>query len=48
MYVEEARHFLACVRGEAVPRCHGWEGFKTMKIIDAPRRASAERRWVKD
>jgi len=47
MYVEEARHFVACVRGEAVPRCDGWDGFKTMKVIDGARRASAERRWVK-
>jgi len=47
MYVEEARHFLACVRGEAMPRCDGWDGLRTMHVIDAARRASAERRWVK-
>ena len=47
MYVDEARHFLACARGEAVPRCDGWDGFKTMQVIDAARRASAERRWVR-
>jgi predicted dehydrogenase len=46
MYVEEARHFLAVVRGETAPRCDGWDGFRTMKVIDAARRASAERRWV--
>jgi len=47
MYVEEAKHFMACVRGEATPRCDGWDGFRTMQVIDAARRASAERRWVK-
>jgi predicted dehydrogenase len=47
MYVEEARHFVACVRGEATPRCDGWDGFKTMKVIEAARRSAAERRWVK-
>jgi predicted dehydrogenase len=47
MYVEEARHFVAVVRGEAAPRCDGWDGFRTMQVIDAARRASAERRWVR-
>ena len=47
MYVEEARHFVACVRGEAAPRCDGWDGLRTMRVIDAARRASAEQRWVK-
>jgi predicted dehydrogenase len=46
MYVEEARHFLACIRGEALPRCDGWDGLKTMRVIEAARRAAAERRWV--
>ena len=46
MYVEEARHFLACIRGEDTPRCDGWDGLKTMQVIEAARRASAERRWV--
>ena len=47
MYVEEARHFLACIAGDAAPRCDGWDGLRTMQVIDAARRASAERRWVK-
>lgn len=47
MYVEEARHFVACVKGEATPRCDGWDGLRTMRVIDAARRASAERRWVR-
>jgi predicted dehydrogenase len=47
MYVEEARHFLDCVWGNAIPKCDGWDGLKTMKVIEAARRASAERRWVR-
>jgi predicted dehydrogenase len=47
MYVEEARHFVACVRGDTTPRCDGWDGLRTMKVIEAARRSSAERRWVK-
>ena len=46
MYLEEARHFLACVRGEATPACDGWDGLKTMRVIEAARRSAAERRWV--
>lgn len=47
MYVEEARHFVECVRGNTTPRCDGWDGLKTMRVIEAARRASAERRWVR-
>lgn len=47
MYVEEARHFLACMRGEATPACDGWDGLKTMRVIEAAQRSAAERRWVK-
>jgi len=47
MYVEEARHFLTCVRDGVTPRCDGWDGLKTMKVIDAARRSAADRRWVK-
>src|SRR5438132_190404 len=47
MYVEEARHFLACIRDQATPACDGWDGLKTMRVIDAAVKASAERRWVR-
>ena len=47
MYVDEARHFLACIRGEARPACDGWDGLKTMQVVDAAKRASSERRWVR-
>jgi len=46
MYVDEAKHFLACIRGEATPACDGWDGLKTMRVIDAALKSSAERRWV--
>jgi predicted dehydrogenase len=46
MYVDEARHFLECIRGKAQPRCDGWDGLKTMRVIDAAKRSAAERRWV--
>ncbi|HEV8457764.1 MAG TPA: Gfo/Idh/MocA family oxidoreductase, partial [Methylomirabilota bacterium] len=47
MYVEEAKHFLTCIRGEATPRCDGWDGLKTMRVIEAAQKASAEKRWVR-
>jgi predicted dehydrogenase len=45
MYVEEAKHFLDVIRG-AAPVCDGWDGLRTMRVIEAARRSSAERRWV--
>ena len=46
MYLAEARHFLAVIRGEAAPVCDGWDGLQTLKVVDAARRSSAEKRWV--
>ena len=46
MYLNEARHFLACIRGEATPVCDGWDGLQTLRVCEAARRASDERRWV--
>ena len=46
MYVNEARHFMACIRGEETPVCDGWDGLTTLKVVDAARRASEEQRWV--
>jgi predicted dehydrogenase len=46
MYVDEAKHFLEVIRG-AAPLCDGQDGLKTMRVIEAARRASAERRWVR-
>ena len=46
MYPAEAAHFLAVIRGGAQPVCDGHDGLQTLKVIDAARRASAEKRWV--
>lgn len=46
MYVDEAKHFLEVIRG-AAPACDGRDGLKTMRVIEAARRASAERCWVR-
>lgn len=46
MYMDEAKHFLEVIRG-AAPVCDGWDGLKTMRVIEAARLASAERRWVR-
>lgn len=46
MYVHEARHFLAVIRGEAEPVCSGWDGLQTLRVCEAARRASDEKRWV--
>ena len=46
MYVEEAKHFIACMRGETKPVCDGWDGLKTMRVIEAARKSAVERRWV--
>lgn len=46
MYVEEAKHFIACIRGTAKPVCDGWDGLKTMRVIEAARESAAQRRWV--
>jgi predicted dehydrogenase len=47
MYVDEARHFLDCIRGAAAPACDGWDGLKTLQLCLAAVRSSRERRWVR-
>jgi predicted dehydrogenase len=47
MYVDEAKHFVAVIRGEAKPACDGWDGLRTMLVIEAAQRSAAEKRWVK-
>lgn len=46
MYLAEAEHFLDVIEGTAAPRCTAWDGYQTMRVIDAARKASEERRWV--
>jgi predicted dehydrogenase len=47
MYVDEARHFLDCVQGKAVPTCDGWDGLKTLRLCLAAVQSSREGRWVR-
>jgi predicted dehydrogenase len=47
MYVDEARHFAACIQGAAAPACDGWDGLKTLQLCLAAVRSSQERRWVR-
>jgi predicted dehydrogenase len=47
MYVDEARHFLACVEGKAAPVCDGWDGLKTLRFCLAAIESSKEGRWAR-
>lgn len=46
MYLAELRHFLDCVRGDAVPAVGGAEARRVLAITLAARQASMERRAV--
>ncbi|MDR3050199.1 MAG: Gfo/Idh/MocA family oxidoreductase [Oscillospiraceae bacterium] len=45
-YVEEDRHFAACVLGEAAPRVTGQDGLNAVRVVAAGNRAIAEKRIV--
>ena len=46
MYVDEARHFIACMDGKAAPACDGWDGMKTLELCLGAIESSRARRWV--
>lgn len=46
MYVEEAKHFLACIRGEAKPLTDGWDGRETLRVALAAMKSAEEGRWI--
>lgn len=46
MYVDEARHFLDCIQGKAMPTCDGWDGLQTLQLCLAAIRSSTEGRWA--
>jgi predicted dehydrogenase len=46
MYVEEMRHFLACLCGEATPVVDGYTGRRVLEIALAARQSAAEGRAV--
>jgi predicted dehydrogenase len=46
MYVEELRHFIACLEGREEPFVDGWEALRSLRMVEAAKRSAAERRWV--
>jgi predicted dehydrogenase len=46
MYVEELRHFVRCLEGREEPLVDGWEGLRSLRMVEAAKTAAAERRWV--
>jgi predicted dehydrogenase len=46
MFLEEIRHFLKCLNGEALPICSIDDGIKSLKIALAAKRSAAEGREV--
>jgi len=45
-YVEEDRHFAACILGEATPRVTGQDGLNAVRVVAAGNRSIVERRIV--
>ena len=46
MYVNELRHFVACVEGREELSVDGWEALRSLRMVEAAKRSAAERRWV--
>ena len=46
MYVNELRHFIACVEGREELSVDGWEALRSLRLVEAAKRSAAERRWV--
>jgi predicted dehydrogenase len=46
MYVEEMRHFVRCVEGRESPLVDGREALRSLRLVEAAKRSSRERRWV--
>ena len=46
MYVSELRHFIACLEGREELLTDGWEALRSLRMVEAAKRAAAERRWV--
>jgi predicted dehydrogenase len=45
-FIEELKHFLACLRGEAKPAVDFEDGRKTLQVVLAAKQSSRERCWV--
>jgi predicted dehydrogenase len=46
MFVDEMRHLAACVAGRETPLIPGADGLAALRLVEAAKRSSAERRWV--
>ncbi len=46
MFVEEVRHFARCLEGLEAPLVDGADALATLRLVEAAKRSSAERRWV--
>jgi len=46
MYVNEMRHLVACLEGREEPLVDGWEALRSLHMVEAAKRSTAERRWV--
>ena len=47
MYLEEMRHFIRCVDGRERPLVDGAEALRSLRLVEAAKRSSGERRWVR-
>jgi predicted dehydrogenase len=47
MFVEELRHFIRCAEGREAPLVDGREALRSLRLVEAARASSRERRWVK-
>jgi len=47
MYLEEMRHFLACIGGAERPLVDGREALRSLRLVEAAKRSAAEGRWVR-
>jgi predicted dehydrogenase len=46
MYVEEMRHFVRCIEGRDEVLVDGREALRSLRMVEASKVSSAERRWV--
>jgi predicted dehydrogenase len=46
MYVNELRHFVACLEGREELSVDGWEALRSLRLVEAAKRSAAERRRV--
>ncbi|MCF7810475.1 Gfo/Idh/MocA family oxidoreductase [bacterium] len=46
MFVDQAKHFIKCTEGKAVPPCDGHDGIKTLKVILATWESVETKRYI--